>query len=163
FETAVKSSALEAKDALGRDWSKFHPQNPTGRPQSGAQKKNGAEKGAQQKDMPMTPPPPSVPPAGGMGVGGAMPKAEAKEPPPERQERDGRSDDKERAKKQALTPEGLRAGAGFSGGDNAATYFEDRRAGGRGPRQLYRRLDPTQEWAENNYHHLPVQQQVAAL
>jgi transcription termination factor NusB len=30
-------------------------------------------------------------------------------------------------------------------------------------RQLYRRLDPTQEWAENNYHHLVIQQQTADL
>jgi hypothetical protein len=30
-------------------------------------------------------------------------------------------------------------------------------------RQLYRRLDVTQEWAENNYYHLPIQQQVAEL
>lgn len=28
-------------------------------------------------------------------------------------------------------------------------------------RQLYRRVPPTQEWAENNYYHLPIQQQVA--
>src|SRR5439155_26403450 len=36
----------------------------------------------------------------------------------------------------------------------------------RGPglaRQLYRRLDPTLEWAENNYPHLPIHQQVAGL
>jgi hypothetical protein len=30
-------------------------------------------------------------------------------------------------------------------------------------RQLYRRLEPTMEWAENNYYHLPIQQQVADL
>ncbi len=30
-------------------------------------------------------------------------------------------------------------------------------------RQLYRNVDPTQEWAENNYYHLLIQQQVAAL
>ncbi|MFO0870347.1 MAG: hypothetical protein U0935_15580 [Pirellulales bacterium] len=30
-------------------------------------------------------------------------------------------------------------------------------------RQLYRKLDPTMEWAENNYHHLPIDQQVAGL
>src|SRR5262249_59629950 len=32
-----------------------------------------------------------------------------------------------------------------------------------GARQLYRRLDATQEWAEDNYHHLPVQQHTADL
>jgi hypothetical protein len=30
-------------------------------------------------------------------------------------------------------------------------------------RQLFRRIEPTMEWAENNYHHLPIQQQVAEL
>jgi hypothetical protein len=30
-------------------------------------------------------------------------------------------------------------------------------------RQLYRKLDPTQEWAENNYYKLPIQSQVAGL
>jgi hypothetical protein len=30
-------------------------------------------------------------------------------------------------------------------------------------RQLYRRLEPTQEWAENNYYHLPIGQQIAEL
>ena len=28
-------------------------------------------------------------------------------------------------------------------------------------RQLYRRVPPTQEWAENNYYHLPIQRQIA--
>ena len=30
-------------------------------------------------------------------------------------------------------------------------------------RQLFRQVAPTMEWAENNYYHLPIQQQVAAL
>ena len=29
--------------------------------------------------------------------------------------------------------------------------------------QLYRKLDPTQEWAENNYYHVPIEQQTADL
>ncbi len=29
--------------------------------------------------------------------------------------------------------------------------------------QLYRKLEPTQEWAENNYYHLPIEQQMAEL
>ena len=31
------------------------------------------------------------------------------------------------------------------------------------PARLYRKLDPTQELAENNYYKLPIQQQLAAL
>ena len=30
-------------------------------------------------------------------------------------------------------------------------------------RQLYRKMDPTKEWAENNYYHLPIDQQTPAL
>ena len=30
-------------------------------------------------------------------------------------------------------------------------------------RQLYRKLDPTKEWAENNYYKLPIDQQIADL
>ncbi|MBL8825025.1 MAG: hypothetical protein JNJ77_20725 [Planctomycetia bacterium] len=30
-------------------------------------------------------------------------------------------------------------------------------------KQLYRKVDPTKEWAENNYYHLPIEQQLAAL
>jgi hypothetical protein len=41
-------------------------------------------------------------------------------------------------------------------------FFDNARAGGLG-RQLYRRLDATQELAENNYYHLPIQQQLAGL
>ena len=33
----------------------------------------------------------------------------------------------------------------------------------RSVRQLYRKVDPAQEWAENNYNHLPIQQQLADL
>ncbi len=43
-----------------------------------------------------------------------------------------------------------------------ANFFEDRRKNAQ-LRQLYRRLDPTQEWAENNYYKLLIQQQVADL
>lgn len=48
-------------------------------------------------------------------------------------------------------------------GDKDAHYFEDDRKTGKLPPQLYRRLDPTLEWAENNYYNLPIAQQIAAL
>jgi hypothetical protein len=44
-----------------------------------------------------------------------------------------------------------------------AEFFEDDRAGRRMVRQFYRRLDPTMEWAENNYYKLPIQAQLADL
>jgi hypothetical protein len=46
--------------------------------------------------------------------------------------------------------------------DPGKEFFSDMR-GKFGARQLYRRLPPTQEWAENNYHHLPIRQQLAGL
>lgn len=47
--------------------------------------------------------------------------------------------------------------------EQAARFFDsiaDKRAA---VRQLYRQVDKTQEWAENNYYHLPVEQQTADL
>src|SRR5262249_34533699 len=42
-------------------------------------------------------------------------------------------------------------------------YFDDARAEREELRQLYRKLDKTWEWAENNYYHLTIDQQNAAL
>ncbi len=46
--------------------------------------------------------------------------------------------------------------------DATEFYADDRTIAKLAP-QLYRKVDPTQEWAENNYYHLPIGQQVAAL
>ncbi|MCG3181905.1 MAG: hypothetical protein BIFFINMI_04345 [Phycisphaerae bacterium] len=42
--------------------------------------------------------------------------------------------------------------------DSAGYYAKDRELRSRG-RQFYRRLDKTEEWAENNYYHLPIARQ----
>jgi hypothetical protein len=42
-------------------------------------------------------------------------------------------------------------------------YFGDDRTRPGLAAQLYRKVDPTQEFAENNYYHLPIQQQTAGL
>ncbi|MCE9531211.1 MAG: hypothetical protein K8T89_08830 [Planctomycetes bacterium] len=42
-------------------------------------------------------------------------------------------------------------------------FFEDDRKGKDAPARFFRKLDPTHEYAENNYYNLPIQQQVAAL
>jgi hypothetical protein len=68
--------------------------------------------------------------------------------------RDGRGADK--AKK-----ESGRAGATP---DEEAQFFDNDRALGFGlVRQLYRKLDPTMEWAENNYYKLRIAEQTGAL
>jgi len=49
------------------------------------------------------------------------------------------------------------------GGKDREDFFGDDRTKGKLPPQLYRKLDPTLEWAENNYYHLPIAQQIASL
>ena len=44
-----------------------------------------------------------------------------------------------------------------------ATYFKADEARRKRVRQYYRKLDKTQEWVENNYYHLPIEQQNASL
>ncbi len=46
---------------------------------------------------------------------------------------------------------------------NASEFMSDDRAGKDAPARLYRKVDLTQELAENNYYKLTIQQQVAAL
>ncbi|MFL5338684.1 MAG: hypothetical protein ACJ8F7_00835 [Gemmataceae bacterium] len=48
--------------------------------------------------------------------------------------------------------------------DKPAEYFgDDRKKKAKLPAQLYRKVEVTQEWAENNYYHLPIEQQLAGL
>ena len=47
-------------------------------------------------------------------------------------------------------------------GNGEATYFDNDRAAGI-VRQLYRKLDPTMEWAENNYYKLRIAEQTGTL
>src|SRR5262249_34394094 len=46
---------------------------------------------------------------------------------------------------------------GAMSGDLNGTFFDDSRKKLAAIRQLYRRVPPTQEWAENNYYHLRIQ------
>lgn len=47
--------------------------------------------------------------------------------------------------------------------ENEALFFDDLSVSNRGRRQLYEKLEKTQEWAENNYWRLPIQQQNGQL
>lgn len=47
--------------------------------------------------------------------------------------------------------------------DDFDNFYADRRSLGRLPRAFFRKLDPTMEWAENNYYKLLITQQVADL
>ncbi|OWK44511.1 hypothetical protein [Fimbriiglobus ruber] len=52
---------------------------------------------------------------------------------------------------------------GLNAAEREGLFHDDDRAARGVVRQLYRKVDPTQEWAENNYYHLLIQQQVADL
>jgi hypothetical protein len=43
--------------------------------------------------------------------------------------------------------------------EKAQSFYAQDRAKGRQAAQLYRKMDATKEWAENNYYHLPIEQQ----
>jgi hypothetical protein len=156
FDTAVKGRALETDNALG--FEKAKKEAPPNRPEK-----------LPEAEMPR----PSSPqldaqggPAGGrFGMGKnkdatkdldkaikKMEDAEEKGEP-----REGRSAGKESGSRSARLKELYRRGA-----ISADELLPDDRAGD-ATRQLYRRLDPTLEWAENNYYHLPIQQQTADL
>jgi hypothetical protein len=143
FDTAVKGGALETEDGLGlanakREASPSRPMPPQepGKPGAGGR-------------------------AGGAGPGQAM-RTESAES--ERKghaaaadkQRDGRSAGKDLKKLGESTDE---LGRTLQRGDHF--FLNDREKAG--VRQLYRRLDPTMEWAENNYYHLLIQQQLADL
>ena len=57
-----------------------------------------------------------------------------------------------------------KAGEAKGDGKNGELFYrEDERAARKAPPPLFRRIDPTQELAENNYYKLPIEQQVASL
>jgi hypothetical protein len=150
FETAVKGGDLDAWDGLGiRD--KLQELNaPAARPAA---------------EMPM----------GGVGGGGDRGGARAPagaEPAPSKPAESKAQDRAEKSLKDAGKRDGttrnrrevedlMRRGA--MSADDAALFFEESRKKLAAIRQLYRRVPPTQEWAENNYYHLRIQQQVADL
>jgi hypothetical protein len=162
FDTAVQSSELgldmpidfnRAKDGKMHE---FAPQFGAGYslPAGGAGLGTGA--------------PAAGPMAPGMSGrdGGAKPKAEKAEPMDELSDRDGRSGLRaDKAKEESakrLRENGGEAEHLLKLGAMSETYFSDDRKE-RLVRQLYRKLDPTMEWAENNYYKLRINDQIAGL
>jgi hypothetical protein len=146
FDTAVKAEALATEEALGVDKAKREA--PENRPQK-LQEMLRLPKAA----APMAPPP-GLGAAGGMAGRAAMSKGKLlkEQAAVEGKSRDGRGFIKDAEKLgDQLEMSRKRAGAFFA--------YEQAKA----IRQLYRRLDPTMEWAENNYYHLPIEQQLADL
>jgi hypothetical protein len=138
FDTAVKSGALETGDALGLVKQKLRA--PENRP---------------VPLMPMKEAPRA--PMGGRGAKlGDIADSERKAAGARSaKQRDGRSAGKDE-KKAEESQEGL------GRRDEAAGFLLETRKKA-AVRQLYRRLEPTMEWAENNYYQLLIQQQVTDL
>jgi hypothetical protein len=135
FETAVKGSELAATDATGLTRFK----------QLEEQKKRLEQiPGEMPAKEPAKPAAPGMPgPTGGSAF----------RRPDDAPRRDGRGDAK-----------GAKYANDAAGKDaNGERYFQDDREKDKAPAQLYRKLDPTLEWAENNYYHLPIGQQTASL
>jgi hypothetical protein len=76
--------------------------------------------------------------------------------------RDGRSGGKAKGGESKDSPDGA-VPADESKGDAKEFFFADDLDKRNDLRRLFRKLDPTQEWAENNYYKLRIAQQVAAL
>src|SRR5439155_3653840 len=73
----------------------------------------------------------------------------------EAEKRDGATHDDMKDRKEEMFRRGLNQA------EDPGLYFDDARKKLGAIRQLYRRVPPTQEWAENNYYHLRIQQQIA--
>lgn len=149
FHTALQGGALETEPTLGR-----------------RMEERVTELAADFSLSEATTGAPSAPMGGmgGMGGGAAgVAHAAATDMPA-----DGRFDEQARAKlsdevAKAGDSLGLLAGGRRDRGEKADRFFARDRAAGAYAPQLFRQLDQTQEWAENNYYHLPIAQQNGAL
>jgi hypothetical protein len=152
FEAAVMASDLDAGDRLGIVDKLNELNAPMGRPAgdmpaerfgAGMGRAGGAKAGAEPK---------SEAAAGKAAENKAQDRAELSL---KDEKRDGTIRSKEEL-------DGLMWRGAISH-DLNGTFFDDSRKKLAAIRQLYRRVPPTQEWAENNYYHLRIQQQVADL
>lgn len=181
FETAVKGSALEAAEQVNEKLAELgYRVDPQTRMRRSGELKDLAE-AARMTNGAM----PAFGLAGRFDAkGGAMPAPAPASPPAEadrarelRKEFDAEKQQMKRdqlalgatpAKKAAPGPgrEEMKAKAeresldDYFGAPADGKEVLERRSG---VRQLYRRLDETQEWAEENYYHLPIEQQIAGL
>ena len=157
FETAVKGRALAIRSETGLEERK------------GKDTKMLDPEAKPKADEPAKPGESAPAPPAGAGVPGGFagerpvpakeaPDADEKRAGGKAQSRDGSTRDlsKQLAQQQKEQKEELREL------NKVEMFFDDDRAK-KVAKVLYRRIDPTQEWAENNYYHLPIPQQVAAL
>ncbi|MCP4811892.1 MAG: hypothetical protein GY888_05235, partial [Planctomycetaceae bacterium] len=102
---------------------------------------------------------------GGMGGGGFAPPAPGAKPSQDRDERVGEEglekklrESKQNGKKKSTVQDQL-----LNAGKDAAVWYESNTASRKRVVQLYRKMEATKEWVENNYYQLPIEQQNAEL
>ncbi len=115
---------------------------------------------------------------GGSGPGGfgvtpsaaapmpGMPAINSPEPAakkPSSDHREGGMKRDESKKEQAGGEADKQMGVDFSASNLERNFFDEGENKRREIRQLYRKLDPTKEWAENNYYNTRIHQQIASL
>ncbi len=164
YQTAIKGSALETNDVLGIDAARMVVNAP--------------------KDMPAQNATAAAPPAPAMAGALAASEGLAKDGKA-RDESDARADkagekmdrlqeqEKQLASKEQSEERSLKKAEAKAKGPGAPPASRARREAGKAfdddmalrqqARQFYRKLDKTEEWVENNYHHLPIENQNAAL
>jgi hypothetical protein len=153
FEFAVKGGELDVNGRLGDKLRELNA--PMGRPAGDVPTLLDISGGAGRAGGAKTPAAPEPKSAAGVEKAETEKAQDRGKLFKDAEMRDGST----RHRKQA--EELLRRGA--ISADEAKLYLEDTRKNLGVIRQLYRRVPPTQEWAENNYYHLRIQQQVADL
>jgi len=161
FDTAVRTSSLEVQDALGLKQAGEQVE---------AQNRMLLGDAAPRFAAPAAPAAAAAP-EGNMQAGkaglmaGARQLEKRKQALREAKDRAPARDGARRARMDEALTRGAVADAELaeSDADMQFGYFDANLGEREQLRQLYRKLDKTSEWAENNYHHLTIDQQTAAL
>ncbi len=139
FDTAVKDSGLEATDAYGLEEAKKSVQLGRG---------IGGRGGEDSKAIPRS-----------LATRAARPSAAAETPPPAPAEEPTMKKEAEKESESLSGRRRKRDANADKDGVNSFYRLPQREAG----RRLYVQMDKTQEWAENNYYHVPIDGQNADL
>lgn len=153
FDTAVQGSALETGDKLGLEAAKRAVEEVESR-RAGAIDSLLRARGAASAA-----PAPAAPASSADAYGAPAAMAAPAEPARELAERV--AEDKSEQQRGAVRK--LRQKAADEKADRLSLFFDADADLRQSVRQLYRQVDKTQEWAENNYYHLTVDQQRADL
>ncbi len=146
FDTAVANGALDMPDGNSIEV-------PREKPVVLDPKKSALEEAVPAPDIPARPPGMPGPTGGAGGPGGmpGMPKPGDSAPGKDGEGKEQAPGEEKGAKRDEAKKK------------DAVGYFDDDRKTGGVVRQLYRKIDPTMEWAENNYYKLLINQQTADL